>query len=227
MIVYSNSCSYGVYSNGEVYGQFIADFYQADFINKGIPGSCNQRIIRNTCKDILKLQKSCHPEDILVLVGITNTFRGEVWGSKCHYPDTKDGNFFSFYSPESDIKESLFTDYIKQWYTIYQHEAAITNLLQQILMLSSFLKNQGVRYLIWSNSPDIEPIVWQNEFVNSFYDACLDDKNIIPLFEKNFVDYSLAQGHGAFDNIKNPRKGHPDFLAHKDWANHLIKNYLL
>jgi hypothetical protein len=226
MIVYSNSCSYGVMTDGKVYGQVIANRLQADFINKGIPGSCNQRILRNTCKDILELQKLQSPNEVLVLVGLTNTFRDEIWGSKNHHPETHDGHFFSFYSPEEGVKESLFTDYIKQWFTIYDHEAAITNLLHQVSMISTFLKTKGVRYLIWSNSPDLKPIDWKQDFVNAFYNASLSDNNIIPLFEKNFVDYSLSLGHGSFDNVKNPRCGHPESGAHTAWAEFLIDNYL-
>lgn len=215
MIVYSNSCSYGVISDGKVYGNFVAEHYNATFINGGSVGSCNERIFRVSVRDVLNLVKIHKPSDIIVLIGLTNTFRGETWDEQA--AGTDDGHFCSFTASNNNLHQS----YIKEFYKIYNQESAITDLTCQLVMLTSFLRDIGVQYLIWSNTPHLKSIDWSANFVNPFYKKIVADNNIFSLFDLNFIDYVSSRGHTPLDNSYD-QGGHANEQAHKDFSNLLI-----
>jgi hypothetical protein len=219
MIIYSNSCSYGVTSDGKVYSEYVAQHFNAELINHGKAGCCNERIFRVTTRDILTLVQTHDPSDILVLVGLSNTFRGEVWGKLAS--SFNDGHFYSFNSMSDSEQQS----YIKEFYRAYNQEAAITNLLQQLVLFTAFLKETGVRYLIWANSPHIKSIDWEADFVKPFYKKIMDDSNIISLFDFNFVEYVKQLGCQTMDKPYE-NGGHPDTIAHRHMADWLI-NYVI
>ena len=166
MIIYSNSCSYGVITDGPVYSDILAKNFKSQLINHGLSRSCNERIFRTTTRDILTINENNKTDDILVLVGLTNTYRGEYWSAT---PATHlDGNFVSFTSSESGMT-GLSKQYQKEFYKVYDHEAAITNLLNQLTVFTGFLKSLKIKYLIWSNTNHLDPIDFNCDFVKSFY----------------------------------------------------------
>jgi hypothetical protein len=219
MIIYSNSCSYGVTSDGKVYSEYVAQHFNAKLINHGLAGCCNEQIIRVTTRDILTLVQTHDPMDILVLVGLSNTFRGEFWGKTV--ASFNDGHFCSFNSVSTSEQQL----YIKEFYKIYDQEAAITNLLQQLVLFTAFLKQTGVRYLIWANSPDIKSIDWEADFVKPFYKEIINDSNIISLFDFNFIQHVEQLGCHTMDKPYN-HGGHPDTIGHKLMSDWLIKNII-
>jgi len=215
MIVYANSCSYGVVTNGKTYSEIVADNLSATLINHGSPGCCNERIFRVSTRDILNLVQNTDPSEILVLIGLTNTFRGEVWSDTLALFD--DGYFKSFTATNS----SKFDSYIKQFHIAYNQEAAIINLLQQLVTFTCFLKSMGIKYRIWANTPHLQPIDWNLSFVKPFYEFVMADKNILSLFEFNFVQHAESLGYKTCDKPFNDG-GHPDSAAHEIMANWLL-----
>ena len=216
MIVYSNSCSYGKISDGKVYSEFVADYFGATFINSGIASACNERIIRTSVRDILNIIKSNDPSSVLVLIGVTNTFRGELWGSTPALHN--DGHFYSFTSTTDFSKNS----YLKEFYKAYDQEAASTNLCCQLVMLTSMLDYFNIRYLIWANTPHLKAIDWSANFVKPFYETIENNKNIISLFDFNFIDYIKNLGYEPLDKPYD-QGGHANEMAHKEFSKFLIK----
>ena len=218
MIIYSNSCSYGATSDGPVYSEFVAKHFDARLINHGLPGCCNERIFRTSTRDILKIVNNNNPNDVLVLIGLTNTFRGEHWGSTP--AKHADGHFQSF---TSSTQAGFAKNFQQEFYKLYDQEAAITNLLSHLVMFVSFLKNVNVKYLIWTNTPDLKSIDVTMDFVEPFYKHINKDKNILPLFDFNFCNYAQSAGHQTIDRPYD-QGGHPDTNAHEYFSKFLISS---
>ena len=221
MLIYSNSCSYGVLSDGQVYSDIIARNLDAKLINHGLAGGCNERIFRTSTRDIVNAGNNYDSKEILVLIGLTNTFRGEYWATE---PSThQDGHFQSFTASDST---GVAKKYQQEYYRIYNQEAAITNLLHQLVMFVRFLKYQGVNYLIWSNTPHLKSIDWSMDFVNPFYKVVAQDPNILSLFDFNFCDFAQKKGYPTMDKSYD-QGGHPNSQAHKDFADFLMTKIIL
>ena len=216
MIIYSNSCSYGVDSDGPVYSEFISKNFNCELVNHGIGGGCNERIFRTSVRDILNILEHNSRNDILVLIGLTNTFRGEYWSlaPSLH----QDGHFKSFTAVEIS---GVAKKYQQALYKIYDQEAAITNLLTQLVMFTGFLKDQQIKYLIWSNSQHLKPIDFTMDFIKPFYQHISKDSNILSLFDFNFCDFSKKNGYPTMDKPYD-QGGHPNTHAHKHFAEFLM-----
>lgn len=217
MLVYSNSCSYGVYTDGPVYSEVVAEKLQADLINHGLSGSCNERIFRTSVRDILNLLTNHNASDILVLVGLTNTFRSEYWAERP--AKHQDGHFKSFTASD---QSGPVAKYQQEFYRLYDQEAATTNLLHQLVMFTGFLQNHHVKYLIWANTPHLKKIDFDADFVRPFYHSISANHNILPLFDFNFCDFAQMQGHNTMDQPYN-KGGHPCAEAHKDFADYILQ----
>jgi hypothetical protein len=217
MIVYSNSCSYGVISNGSTYGKFFAEELNAKFINAGVSGCCNERILRTSTRDILDLSKS---DNVLVLIGLTNKWRGEYWDSDQRTKDSysDDGHFISFHR----TTKNPYTD---AFFREYDHEAATIKLLYNLIVYTSFLRERKVQYLIWSNSPHNHPMDWTLPAVKSFYDQIVADPNILSLFDFSFIGLAEKLGFPALDSQDYNSGGHAIWQAHKEFAKYLLEQY--
>jgi hypothetical protein len=218
MIVYSNSCSYGVLSNGPVYSDFVANYYNAQLINHGQAGCCNERIFRTSTRDILRIvnnNNTCS-KDLLVLIGLTNPFRGEFWGDNPGLHN--DGHFESFTGAAWAGAAKKFQC---EFYKIFNQEAATTNLLNQLSMFVGFLNNINIKYLIWTNTPDLKPIEFAADFVEPFYTNIQQNKNILSLFDFNFCNFVQMAGYSTIDKPFD-QGGHPDTKSHQYFSEFLI-----
>lgn len=222
MIVYSNSDSFGVVSNGKVYADFIAEHFGAKLIQKGLSGSCNQRIIRTTVRDLIDLDTT---EPILVLISISNIYRTEYWSAS---GQDNDGHFKSIrvWQTEKDKQDPVIAEYLKQYSLLHNDEAEMTNLYCSLVMLTSFLKSKGYRYLIWNGPSTYKPVDFSAPFISPFAEELNRDLNIIPFDKFSFCKYNVDKGHVPIDYNLYKEHGHHGEAAHQDFANYLIENYL-
>ena len=56
MIVYVNGCSYATVSDGKRYSEFLAESLGATAVNAAVSGSCNNRILRSSQRDLINLK---------------------------------------------------------------------------------------------------------------------------------------------------------------------------
>jgi hypothetical protein len=242
MIILSNSCSFGAPDqNHKIYPQFISDIAGSSLINEGVPGSCNRRIVRSTLRTLIDLVKT--DEDILVLVGLTFISRTELWQPWLE-PDKTDGDFHSisskkimsldwskglnntFHSNVACNADDEVKDYYKQWLIHYSKEAAVTELLTDIIMLTNFAKNNGINILIFENCqklPTLPHVDVASPFLSNFFKYINDSKNVINLWDFSFRDFSLNAGYKPKDAHKLGNDGHPSEEAHEHFANHIIE----
>jgi len=228
VIVYSNSDSYGIISDGKVYSNFIADYYNANLINIGKAGSCNSRIVRTTTRDLLSIRST--DEEILVLISLASLWRNEYWSAKNHNPTENDGHFQSFQISSLNSNQFNHVDkeskeFAKAWYRQINYEQLMTDLYVNLVLLTTFLKTNNFKYLIWAGSKDYKTIDFTAPFIKDFADN-LSKTNLIPISEFNFCDYCLEQEFTPIDSDQYGIYGHHGELAHKKFAEYLIENYL-
>jgi hypothetical protein len=229
MILYSNSDSYGVVSDGKVYSEFIAKKLNVELINRGRGGTCNERIFRTTVRDILELKKT--NKEILVLISIATLWRYETWVGKNKFPDDNDGHFFSFQigaiEDSNNYHDNSVKTFAKEWYLQSNYEALMTNLYYKLILLTNFLKSNNCKYLIWSGPTGIfKEIDYNTPFIKNFDEILQEDKNIIPFLNFNFCDWCLNQKFVPIDYDQFGIYGHHGESAHQAFADFLLKNYL-
>ena len=226
MIVYSNSDSYGVMSTGLRYSEFLAQALNAKSINGGKEGSCNQRIFRTTIRDLLKLRQETN-EPILCLLCLGSLIRGEWWNElKKLTPNETDGHFESFQIHAVDFSNHPARAYMDQWYRVYNDEAVQTDLMLQLTLLTSWLKNNKIEYIVFAgNTITYKKIDYNDVFVKDFATPIFADQNILNLNKFSFVTYCIEHGHKPFDYDQFKEHGHHGEPAHKDFANFLLELY--
>lgn len=236
MILYSNSDSYGVFSQpgldtpyGEVYGKFIADKLRAKFVNRGRSGSSNSRTIRTSLRDLIKLRRDNPDRKIQALIGLSTTYRNESWTTDNQHPEDQDGHFKSFQaSSQFEFWKTEQKDFAKHWVAQYDNEAEQTNLLWQVLMFTKALKSYNIDYLVWWGCPVgvVKPINYDNPFIEDFYHEFKKDKNILSFEDFGFCSWCLDQGYVPFDKEQFDDFGHHSPDAHQAFANYLLENHL-
>ena len=226
MIVYSNSDSYGVMSTGLRYSEFLAQALDAKSINGGKAGSCNQRIFRTTVRDLLKLQQETD-EPILCVLCLGSLIRGEWWNeTKRLLPTETDGHFESFQIHTANYPTHPIRDYMDQWYRLYNDKATQTNLFMELVLLTSWLKNNKIEYIVFAgNHVTYKKMDYNNVFVKDFATPIFADQNILNLNDFSFIKHCLAQGHKPFDYAQYKENGHHGESAHRDFANFLLEFY--
>jgi hypothetical protein len=240
-LVYSNSCSFGAPGQGhQIYSNVVSDQYSSELVNRGERGACNRRIIRTTLRDLTDLKEAYN--DILVLIGFTFLSRTETWR-----PDLpaagNDGHFHSLTVNHSKIdwtnglNDTIVTDihkladpevseYYKQWLLHYDREAAMTDLLTDIVMLAGWLKQNNINYLMFSNVDcfDGDDLIGYNSpFLNNLRLTVEQDPCIINPWNFSFGTYALENGHEPKDARLYGKHGHPGEQAHQMFGNYLLE----
>ena len=222
MILYANSDSYGICSTGKTYVDFIGEDIKADrIINNGLSGSCNRRIIRTTVRDLTSLND--RHKDIVAIIGLAHTNRFEYWEDNFQQPN--DGHFYSFQPkfPVSDSAKNLY----RGWIETYNDDAANTNLFLDLILLTTFLKSHNIKYLIWQGCMTLKESDFDAPFIKNFYDHVKTDSKILDMFDFSFSKYcSTIKGYKPYDSARYGIYGHHAEPAHRDFASHLLENYL-
>ena len=228
MLLYCNSDSYGVMSTTKNrYSEYLGELLQATtVINNGLPGCCNARIVRTTVRDILDIQKTTDHR-ILAVVCLGSMIRNEWWNPNKTVPvGVKDGHFDSFQIHGTDNRQLPYYHYAQEWYRHYNDEAEQTNFFKELVMLTSFFKQQEVNYIIFAgNNITYKKIDYQDVFIKSFAECVHNDPNILDLNNFSFTNYCLEQHHVPFDQEQWGRHGHHGESAHKDFAKFLFNHY--
>lgn len=244
MIVYVNGCSYASISDGLRYSDALAQSLNCEVINAGIPGSCNDRILRTSLRDLIDL-KHQH-KDIVAVISLTFLIRSEVWepnrNNNDSWSNTGDGDFHSlqltedkswFTNPDkASHLDQRYKEYAVNWLNWYNVEAEITKLLQNLVLFSNWCENNGVDYLIFSG-PTQEAIDFDAPFVRPFYQSVRTNPHIIDIFSNSFLSWCEANGYTPIDdhtywiNGETRPAGHQGELAHRAWAAHLLDHYLI
>lgn len=232
MIVYSNSCSYGVLSTGKTYSDFIGDKLNSKVINAGMPGCCNERIFRTSTRDLLELKEN--NEKILALISLSSFYRSEIWYDNIPALNN-DGHFKSFQvnnlnndnSHRSKLPTIEAEMYAKNWFLLHNDEAESSNLFYKLNLFTTFLEHKDIQYLIWAGPMTLKQVDFGTPFIKPFYKHIANNKNIINLYDFSFSKYcSIIKKHEPYDSDQFGIYGHHAEQAHEDFAEYLLEAYL-
>ena len=159
-MIYVNGDSYSL-SNGKNYGNYLSEIYNQPLMHKGIPGSSNNRILRTTTRDLLKL-KNQNVTDVKVVIGLSFSFRTEIWIEdhgieKWTQFEFDDGEFASFQAarntdwwevgPEQDLPNvaRLYKNYFKEWIIANPADGLVINTIYQASLLKNLCEHLGYK----------------------------------------------------------------------------------
>lgn len=239
MIIYSNSCSFGLPpQKNPPYSTLIAEKLSASVINCGRGNSCNRRIIRTSLRDLIELKQKSN-DRILVLMGLSDFFRTELWQPNIPAVDN-DGNFHplsvktdyrikNFYSGNVDEvynnTDHSVRDYYRQWLLHQSKEALMTDLVTDIIMFVNWCQHNNINCLVWNNAktwPDIKEVNYEDIFLKSLSQTLQTNLNVIDPWNFSFVEWALSLGHRPYDEDRYGEWGHPGPVAHRELAQHLL-----
>jgi hypothetical protein len=245
MLVYSNSCSFGAPNQGHtIYPEIVAKHLAAQLVNEGMPASCNRRIIRTTLRSLIKLKNNY--KSIVALIGLTYISRTELWQPFKKTIDN-DGDFhpISNFKIQNldwsnvifahDVKEIFehadqeIKDYYKQWLIHMNKEAEVTNLLTDVILLSTYTKANNIKLILFNNTqklPSLPDVDINSPFLKDFVTTVNQDQSVINLWDFTFRDYALSLKLVPKDFEKYGIDGHPGEEAHAKFGNYLIDNYV-
>jgi hypothetical protein len=209
------------------YSEYLGTLLGADtVINNGLSGACNSRIIRTTVRDILDIRQY-NNDQILAVICLGSLIRNEWWNpDKTLLDGVNDGHFESFQIHGSANHQLPFYRYAQEWYRHYDDEAEQTNFMMQLTMLTSFLKQQKVDYIVFvGNNITYKPLDYRADFIKNFAEYVRNDPNILDLNNFSFTQYCLQQQYIPFDKDQWGIHGHHGELAHQDFAKFLFAHY--
>ena len=235
MLVYSNGCSFSL-NHPRAYADCVAQSLNAQLINKGQMGACNRRIIRTTMRDLLEIKSN----NVMALIGLSIMGRTELWRSD-HPAQDNDGHFINVLPNKNDIvfsnglidnptnvSEYIDAD-IRDWYkqfVVHQNsESEITDLLTDVVMLTSFMKHRNIRYRVFNNMQSFindESIGYDAPFLKSIRQQLERDSSCIDLWNFSFKQYALDKGYVPRDVEQYGMHGHPSIEAHEYFAKFLL-----
>lgn len=156
-------------------------------------------------RDCIKLL----PENdiIVALIQLTHPSRTEQAGIPNSGWKTTGDYYYESIRPSEDLPP-VISDYMKYHVLLYNHQAAITKLMGNIIGLAGFFQQHKIKYLIY-NGPD-ENTQFEPE---QFYAFLKNDPGVIDLY--NFDMLSLTG-----------QQTHPDEAGMQIIANFLIDKYL-
>jgi hypothetical protein len=153
--------------------------------------------------------------------------RNEWWNVDKKLPaGFKDGHFETFQIHGVNNQQLPFYQYAMEWYRHYDDEAEKTNLIMQLIILTSFFKQQKVNYIMFAgNNLTYKPLDYQSPFIKTFAEQIQDDPDILDLNNFSFTQYCLQHQHIPFDKDQWGINGHHGDLAHQDFAKFLFNHY--
>lgn len=239
-MLYVNGDSYMIQSTGKNTGDWLSENLNMPVINKSITGSSNDRIFRTSLRDLLNLKKD--HKNITAIVGLSFIYRKSIWdpiGQLEKWKNQDDGEFASYQMfTELDWVSRLrlnkkfnkvpphILNYSKEWARLFDPEAEMTILLQEIELFSTWCESHDIKYCIFS-SPRQEDIIDLNApFIKPFNDALSTKRNVLNIFEFSFLKFSEDNGFIGFDYDRHGKYAHQGEAAHKKFAEFLLDNYL-
>jgi hypothetical protein len=230
MILYCNSDSYGVMSTTKNrYSDFLGEALGASItINNGKSGSCNRRIVRTTLRDLTDIKDTNPLEEILAVICLGSLIRTEWWDEDYKpKPNETDGHFQSLQIHKlNNNKNKPSSNYLKEWFKLFNDEAEQTNLLVDLVLLTTWFKSNDINYIIFAGSNvTYKKNDYSDIFIESFSKKIFNDPHILNINTFSFVQYCLERKHVPFDYDQYQNNGHHGEKAHKDFAEFLLNFY--
>jgi hypothetical protein len=221
-----NGDSYSAPTDYKVYGDFLSEKLSIPVKNFAIPGSNNQRILRNSIERLHEVKSEY--SNPLVIIGWSFIRRLEVWyygnNQKLlnRIPDSKQSRFITLnwvidageatLEQKALINEDLFVH--KQLMDFY------TNLY----MFAHTLESQNLSYLFFSGARNTDCPTHCFPYIESLYQVqwIKQNKKVY-----NLHDFCIMHWANKNDPECHPVTGHLSENGHKKFADFLLDNMLV
>lgn len=215
--IYTNGCSF-TYDNhiyhdlkSPAYGDILAQKHNVDYLNMGLPGSCNRRIIRTTLRDVIEIT-----DDTLVIIQLTVLERTEKIFTPGQNNEWKLDNKQSYQeyheSIKGDSREKINQEYYNTHIKFFDEQAEITNLVTDLLMLTAFLKNKHIPYYVFSYQPLVSESTAKNIYNDRLQVQLRKDSRVMNILSNSLVN-QLGTGNWFYD-VTNGLHGHLNPAGH-------------
>jgi hypothetical protein len=239
-LIYCNGDSYSdpnyhpVLQN-QTYAHHVGKALGAFVINNAISGSCNRRIIRSACHDLLK-QRNLNPtQQIIALIGFSFEIRDEIWIDDLEQDrEPQESHFRTHqFSEEVHWKKHLLDDrlimkenqhavnkkFLRRWSEgrafFYSSYAERINFLLDVLMFQAVLEKHNIKYLMFQG-PMAEKL--EHEYLLDFFKNQIQDPRIFDFEGFSFCDWCHEHNYESLD-LKAPiGSGHYGPDAHQAFA---------
>lgn len=242
------------YRTARVWPKFLGDRLDVNIINNSHAGASNDRIVRTTVNDILGIIQKVDPSELFVLIGWTSPERKDFFydnGRDNRAWDTVYPAEFQHWKDESD---PIRNDFYKNYVAGYWHkEEFLTRHILNVLFISNFLDNLGIKYLFFDcfyeeYSQVVDPKKHQllhDKKVHTQIELLYQDvlkgttlhhvginnsiKEYLKVYKKYFIKRTFAGHIKKIIENKGPRYTHdyidfhPTLLGHQEWANYLSR----
>jgi hypothetical protein len=194
-ILYSNGCSFTDWRyipREQRYPIIIGERQGWSVHDRGLPGSCNSRIIRTTIRDCCELIKNNEP--IVALVQLTFTDRYEYPGvatadNRWKY---ENGDLFESVTPGQYPSEE--SEVVRSWarsnLLLHNDDAAYLQLFASVIGLAGFFRQHNIWYYIY-NGPAQNNIFEPTDL----YHYLKQDPGVLDLQTFNMLDLTGRQQH--------------------------------
>lgn len=237
---YSDS-NYRPFMKTETYAHHVANALNGYVINNAISGSCNRRILRSSCHDLL-LQREHNPDQqIIALIGFSFEIRDEIWvDNLIQDREPQESNFRTHqFSVESNWQQHLYTNklvvndnknitsfdkkYLQKWSEgrayFYSSYAERINFLMDVLLFKTILEKHNIDYCMFQ-SPLAEKL--ENEYLLDFFNSRMCDDRIFNFETFSFCNWCHTNGFKPIDPNELPDIGHYGPDAHKSFAENVL-----
>lgn len=216
--IYTNGCSF-TYDNhvyhdlkGLAYGDILANQYGVTFLNMGLPGSCNRRIIRTTLRDALNFDSST-----LVIVQLTVLERTEKAFTPGSDNDWKMNCLQSRGEYHESLKSNSTGSFNREYYNthikFFDARAALNELAADLIMLTAYLQKQHIPYYVFNYQPLVSKAISNQIYNDQFQQQLRTDPNAMNILTDSLSD-RLGTGDWYYD-VAPGFIGHLNPLGHK------------
>ena len=194
-ILYSNGCSFTDWRyipREHRYPVIIGERQGWSVHDRGLPGSCNSRIIRTTIRDCCELIKNDEP--IVALIQLSFLSRYEYAGTPTPSNRWKyeNGDLFESISPGKihDSDSDVVNSWIKSTLLLHNDAAAYSQLFASLVGLTAFFRQHNIRYYIY-NGPAQNNIFEPTDL----YQYLKQDPGVLDLQTFNMLALTGRQQH--------------------------------
>lgn len=221
----------------KTYAHFVGSYFKGFVINSAITGSCNRRIIRTSCHDLIQ-QRQLNPEQkIFALIGLTFELRSELWHEDRKFNLAAESNFqTNIFTKKNNWRDILssgkeidktgkkFLDKYNQGYAYYYSPyAERINLMCDLVMFQALMQELDIKFLVFQ-SPKAEKL--ESEYLLDFFKSKLNEKNFFNFETFGFIDWCYEQQFIPLDMHDQPQIAHYGPDAHKAFAEQIIIPHL-
>jgi len=190
------------YKRKNCYSGIMAHHLNAHYKNASETSGSNQRVYRTVLQDIPELLKIYKPEDLFVLIGLSNSDRREYY----HVPSERYYRYRNV-PPKNDNYQPLWKSLTE--YTSVKNDALYD--MMMILGIQNFLIRCSIPYLITR-------AYMLKEHVQEFNNLLITDQ----LYRPRYYDETTFWKHT--EHCPRAPGQHPLDDAHKLWADHLLSH---